>query len=65
MQGGTRMTTIKFKSRSLVHPENRHFTYASSARTWLILSGYLPTTNDPGTYINVYTAEIATLEILR
>ncbi len=54
------MMTIRFQSR-FTASEDKTFAYAHNARTHLLLAGYLPTEDD-SVYVNVYTAEIATLE---
>ena len=59
------MTTVSFNSRIKPDKEDKVFTYAHNAKSWLLLSGYLPTAEDGKVFINVYTAEVATLEIQR
>ena len=59
------MTTISFNSRIKPDQDDKVFTYSHNAKSWLILAGYLPTEDNHRIFVNVYTAEIATLKVTR
>lgn len=59
------MTTIRFENRIKPDPEDKVFSFAHNARSWLLLAGFLPTTEQPDVFINVYTGDKATLGVQR
>ena len=54
------MVTIWINNRSQSE-EIRDFTYYHSATTWLLLAGFLPTSEDPDIFVNMYTRDVATV----
>lgn len=58
-------TVITITARHQNQPKICSFTYQHSAKTWLLISGFLPFSEDPNQYLNPFTGECAQLQIYR
>lgn len=54
------MTTITIKHPLLGHTKNRSFSFRFAAISWLLVSGYLPTSN-PNKYYDPKSGRVARL----
>jgi len=58
------MATVVFESRNSPI-DSKHFNFSHEARTWLLLSGYLPVDNEGNRYVNLFTSDEAHIYTVR
>lgn len=58
------MVKVSLESRNKA-PDSRTFYYMHTAKTWLLLAGYLPSESDESIYINLYTRDTAHVTLYR
>lgn len=58
------MVTISFESRYMA-PKTCTYAHMHTAKTILLLSGYLPSEDDDDLFINMYTRETARVKLYR
>ncbi len=63
MQGGTQMITVTVYKPTRTS-ETHDFYFVHSAKSWLLLSGYLPSDQD-NHFVQVYTGCTATIGVSR